>query len=139
MWFFWNLLYPKTFWVESLRKNIFTPIGVHPFEKIGSKVVKIGKIPIFTPLPKFFLHHFLIWFVEQFFSKNTWIDGINRKTRRVRYWRIKNLKKKIQFFFYFFKKNFYFFPNFGLFLTNNCEKWILPLQLESLLNFLHKK
>ena len=42
MWFFWNLLYSKTFWVECSRKDIFTPIGVHPFEKIGSKVEKIA-------------------------------------------------------------------------------------------------
>ena len=34
------LLYPRNFWEGSLRKNIFTPIGVHPFEKIGFKVEK---------------------------------------------------------------------------------------------------
>ena len=48
--------------------------------------------------------------------------------------------KNFSIFFIFFQKNFqFFFSNFGLFLTNNCEKWFFPLQLEALLNFLHKK
>ena len=56
-------------------------------------------------------------------------------------------EKKFQNFFFIFSKKFFifskkfsiFFSNFGLFLTNNCEKWFFPLQLEALLNFLHKK
>ena len=61
---------------------------MHPSEKIGSKLAKMG---IFNPLPKNFPHHFLIWFVEQIFSNNTWINGINRKTGCLRYWWIENL------------------------------------------------
>ena len=61
---------------------------MHPSEKIGSKLAKMG---IFNPLPKNFPHHFLIWFVEQIFSNNTWINGINRKMGCLRYWWIENL------------------------------------------------
>ena len=69
IWYFWNVLGPKRFYVEKLGNDIFTPIGAHTLEKFDAKVEKIA---IFTPLPDFFPHHLLIWFVEDNFSQMSW-------------------------------------------------------------------
>ena len=40
IWYFWNVLGPKRFYVEKMGKNIFNPIGMHPSETYGSNVEK---------------------------------------------------------------------------------------------------